>query len=465
MQDWIQQLIALAPGMAAGAKGDGDGMRAFMDAYQRTSAELEEQRRRTQVTAQQGQDRTLALEDRTRNITRQTESDARAVEDRRRRQAMEVPTISQSLAEAGGMAETPQGAESAIDALFRMMAPDLGGAEALGGVRDQAIGMAGRTITARQKRQMEEYVNKIVKDGTGIADNPDADPEIVKLSPHIVKLIGKPTARLSELQQFAELPVGKPQGKTRVPAMGGSQEDFIQKKYGDNPTPEQIIEGRRLYTDAGREPNVGGAGGLNPYQDAQFTERLAKTWNDANTSGREMRRQLGLMETGLKRFREGDKNGGSQAVLITFQKILDPTSVVRESEYARSAAGMSMLARMEGYMERLRSGGAGVPDSELAAMVETARQMLAGMQGHATTQRSRIEAQAKKHNIDPVLIFGVEQPDAIPQPSAALEPMTPATPSGGIQKTPTSGPKVGERRKFGDVLGEWNGKEWVEVKP
>lgn len=156
-------------------------------------------------------------------------------------------------------------------------------------------------------------------------------------------------------------------------------------------------------------------------------ERLAKTWSDATKSQREMQRQFSLMQTGLKRFREGDKNGGSQAVLVTFQKILDPTSVVRESEYARSAAGISALGRLEGYFDKLRAGGAGVPDAELAGMVKTAQSMLNEMGQYSAGTRNRINAKIKQYKLNPDAIFddtlmsdvGPQQPDSAPNPKAS----------------------------------------------
>jgi hypothetical protein len=146
-------------------------------------------------------------------------------------------------------------------------------------------------------------------------------------------------------------------------------------------------------------------GGLAPGQEFNISERLARAWTDATKAQREMNRQFQLMQTGLKRFRQGDKNGGAQAVLVKFQKILDPTSVVRESEYARSAAGLSVLSRLEGYADRLTSGGAGVPDSELAGMVETARQFLEDMKSYSAGQRKRIQAQINKYKLDPATVF------------------------------------------------------------
>lgn len=134
---------------------------------------------------------------------------------------------------------------------------------------------------------------------------------------------------------------------------------------------------------------------------------LQKEWTDLQKPVKETTRQLGIMETGLKRFKEGDKNGGSQAVLVTFQKILDPNSVVRESEYDRSPQGLGLKQRMEGYLERLRSGGAGVPAEELEGMVETARQFASQMNTYNELERDRITKTAGDAGINPDRVFGV----------------------------------------------------------
>lgn len=139
--------------------------------------------------------------------------------------------------------------------------------------------------------------------------------------------------------------------------------------------------------------------GPSDYQQFGMGERLATAWTKANASVKEMDRQLRIMQTGLQRFRRGDKNGGSQAVLVTFQKILDPTSVVRESEYARTTDGQALLDRIEGYMTRLAQGGANLTDREMAAMVATAAQMFEGMRAWNAGTRARIERVAKQNGI------------------------------------------------------------------
>lgn len=169
-------------------------------------------------------------------------------------------------------------------------------------------------------------------------------------------------------------------------------------------------------------------GPLSTAQRFQALTDLQTAWRKAEAPQREMQRQLVLMETGLKRFNEGDRIGGSQAVLVTFQKILDPTSVVRESEYARTPEGLGLIQRIEGMVERLQAGGAGVPAEELAAMVTTAQEFLKGMEGWNDLERERITGTAKDFGLNPERVFGVaaaaDRQQAKPAPSAGPKGMT-----------------------------------------
>ncbi len=181
-----------------------------------------------------------------------------------------------------------------------------------------------------------------------------------------------------------------------------------------------ILKGDTLRRDPARG---GGDRGPTDAQSFGMSERLAKAWSTANQPVKEMDRQLRIMRTGLNRFRKGDTNGGSQAVLVTFQKILDPTSVVRESEYARTTEGQALLSKIEGYATRLAKGGTTLTDPELAAMVQTAEEMLSGMSQWSAGTRQRIGAQAAKYKLDPATIFddvlAGETPQAAPKDPAA----------------------------------------------
>jgi len=158
---------------------------------------------------------------------------------------------------------------------------------------------------------------------------------------------------------------------------------------------------------------------------------LQGDWRKAIASAREMQRQFTLMQRGIERAKAGDLNAGSQAVLVTFQKILDPTSVVRESEYARSSEGVSLLSRMEGEATRMASGGAGVPIADLEQFVNTAQAFMDGLSDNMAAERERIEKTASAFGIDPDLIFSASDLKSSP---------------GGEIDAPAAagGPKVGD---------------------
>ena len=113
---------------------------------------------------------------------------------------------------------------------------------------------------------------------------------------------------------------------------------------------------------------------------------------------------------------------GSQAVLVTFQKILDPTSVVRESEYARSSSGLSVIERIKGATEKLGKGGAGVSVQELETFARLADEAVTKLgTGWLTQERERIGRFADAYNIPRDYVFqgGRPAPQAAPAPPQA----------------------------------------------
>lgn len=139
-------------------------------------------------------------------------------------------------------------------------------------------------------------------------------------------------------------------------------------------------------------------------QEFNATRSLRNDFVRETKAAQEMIRQATQMESGMAAARNGDLAQGSQAVLVTFQKLLDPTSVVRESEYARSAAGQSIVNQAQGIVDRLSQGGAGVPLPELEKFANLAKVFADNqvkMAGHTSNQ---IDAFARRYGLDPSLI-------------------------------------------------------------
>lgn len=454
MNDILQQLLQVGPGIAAGVKGNGPGMQAFMEAYQRTNAQLDEQERMEQRDQ-------FARQDRQRGIDRQTEQDRIAEENRRRQHALQLPQVGAGLAEAGAAAETPQGAEQAIDALYQLMAPELGGVEQLGGLRDTAITQAGRTITARQKRQVSEFVEAALKTSY-VADNPEADPEITNLPEHVAKVIGKPSAKLSELQQFAQLPVGKPQGKTRVPAMAGSFEDYVEKKYGPNATADQILEARKVYQQVDDRPITVNTGA----NDNRVNSRIDRIVNGFNTAPivKEFNEVQAQHQTISQIVNSQWSGPGDMSVVFAFMKALDPNSVVRETEYANAARSGNIFAgwaaRFNGALNP--SGGFLSDDVKrdflrtIEARMGVKRAQYDNLRKQTVQKIDRIKAGAPETGDEAVTDYGAAFPQATEQPPQT----TPEVDPQGRKKAVD-----GERRKFGDEVRVWNEKlqRWDKV--
>lgn len=173
-------------------------------------------------------------------------------------------------------------------------------------------------------------------------------------------------------------------------------------------TPADLVriktEARKAFGQADDRPT--GSGGMTPYAESNVLNRLVTQWNTASKPARDLQQQVKLMDAGLNAARRGDMAQGSQAILVTFQKILDPTSVVRESEYMRSAAGQSLLNRISGAVEQLRIGGAKVPLPELDKFAQLAREAAkAQSTGYLDAVKARIGRSADHYKIPRDMVF------------------------------------------------------------
>ena len=165
----------------------------------------------------------------------------------------------------------------------------------------------------------------------------------------------------------------------------------------------------------------------------KMVRQLSDDWRETTKPMQGLLDSSQRMTIGLEQVKAGDMLSGSQAVLITFNKMLDPTSVVRESEYARSATGQSAIETIKGFAEKLAKGGAGVTISELESYKRFADEVVAKtLQSTVGPERKRIERLVEFAGVDPELIFtGRFASDASPQGA-------PQEPQGGVATAPSA---------------------------
>jgi hypothetical protein len=250
----------------------------------------------------------------------------------------------------------------------------------------------------------------------------------------------------AQIGQMAEAVTPPPAAsKVAAPPQAGSFEEYVNAP----PERQAVIEGaRKRYMQADDRPLAAkppaGPDGLTPNARLDGTLRLRDRFIKETQAAQTVNTQLRLMKSSLEAVRSGAAAPGSQGVLVTFQKILDPTSVVRESEYARSASGLSLISRMEGAWDKITKGGAGVPVHDLEQFVTLAEQFVRNQAQAAEMTKQQIESIAKESGLNPANI------------TRELD-----LPGGGAE---AAGPKVGERRNFNGKVGEWDGKGWKAVQ-
>ena len=94
-----------------------------------------------------------------------------------------------------------------------------------------------------------------------------------------------------------------------------------------------------------------------------------------------------------------------QGLITLFNKLTDPSSVVRESEYARTPQNLPMVNSILGALNKVQSGGAGMTDEDRKALVQGAKIIL---QERAEPYNSRLkeyETLAIQYDIDPTMVI------------------------------------------------------------
>lgn len=176
-------------------------------------------------------------------------------------------------------------------------------------------------------------------------------------------------------------------------------------------------------TKATEESMAGGMGSLTPTQASAIRKEIAadpaiQQFTSLNATFNSMD---SLAKSAAATGDEGTKAQLDQAMITLFNKMLDPDSVVREGEYARTLEGQSLLAQAQGYVERLAQGSAGIADETRQAMVDTASVLFGSARDQYDSSVSFYKGVLGEYDADPsVFIRDVsEQPTGTGKPRHA----------------------------------------------
>jgi hypothetical protein len=124
---------------------------------------------------------------------------------------------------------------------------------------------------------------------------------------------------------------------------------------------------------------------------------------------KDVRSKFQIMEKALAASTKTDNYVAVDQALITlFNKMTDPQSVVRESEYARTPQNLALLNRIKGKMEKIQKGGAGLTQSERNELVNMAKNFLSVYSDLYNNTSNQYKKYSTLSGVDPSMVVGEE---------------------------------------------------------
>jgi hypothetical protein len=156
------------------------------------------------------------------------------------------------------------------------------------------------------------------------------------------------------------------------------------------------------------------SGGLDPAKAFEQEEKLRKEFQ-ARTK---VYSELGTTYQNIKSSSEAKNGPGDIALITGFQKMLDPGSVVRETEFATGRDTAGLYQRLLNESQKLQSGQLFALDSkQRQEYVNLAKQYLESAQKKAGEDKKALGVVVKNYKLNPENVFGPETAAPPPTPS------------------------------------------------
>jgi hypothetical protein len=173
------------------------------------------------------------------------------------------------------------------------------------------------------------------------------------------------------------------------------------------------------------------SGGVDPEKKFTQEEKIRKEWQGRSKVYGELQGTY----SNIKSSADAKTGPGDIALITGFMKMLDPGSVVRETEFATARDTAGLYDRLLNTSQKLQSGQLFTLDSkQRQEYVNLAKQYLDSAQKKAEQEKKDLGIVVKNYKLNPENVFGAEQ--APPPPSAPLP--TSATIAGKTYPRPAS---------------------------
>jgi hypothetical protein len=154
------------------------------------------------------------------------------------------------------------------------------------------------------------------------------------------------------------------------------------------------------------------AGEMTPAARAAEEKQIRGEWTKLSSGVSDARRNYSIIETSA-----ADQSGAGDIALVTsFMKMLDPTSVVRETEFATARDSGGLLATLQGYVSRIEDGKF-LTEEQRADFKRLSNQYLKAAEDQVAPVRSSYEKLIDNYGLNPENIFVIGN-----EPAAELVP-------------------------------------------
>lgn len=156
------------------------------------------------------------------------------------------------------------------------------------------------------------------------------------------------------------------------------------------------------------------SGGLDPAKSFEQEEKLRKEFQGRT----KVYGELGTTYSNMKSSADAKTGPGDIALITGFMKMLDPGSVVRETEFATARDTAGLYERLQNQAQKLQSGQLFTLDSkQRKEYTDLAKQYLDSAQKKAADDKKALGVVVKNYRLNPDNVFGPETAEAPPAPS------------------------------------------------
>lgn len=155
-------------------------------------------------------------------------------------------------------------------------------------------------------------------------------------------------------------------------------------------------------------------GGVDPEKKFTQEEKIRKEYQ-ARTK---VYGELGTTFSNIESSAKVQTGPGDIALITSFMKMLDPGSVVRETEFATARDTAGLYTRLENSLKKAESGQFLQP-KQRKEFVDLAKQYLDSAQKKAGDDKKALGVVVKNYKLNPENVFGPEEKPATPLPTSA----------------------------------------------